>query len=283
MNRRLWKERMSMVTLYVLTGCGCGVLAVILATVFLKGAPALSIAFLFEESRNFGLEGGIFYQIMGTVILMTGAALACLPVALGSVLFQTEFMHSPKLKQYFRLLIYSLNAVPTIIFGLIGYLFFGIFLEAGVSWMTGVLILAVMILPTLHVSMHEAVESIPVHYREAGLALGLTPWQRMRAVILPQSLYGIVTGTLLGLARAAGETAAIMFTATAFSGVRLPQSWTEPVTTLQTHILALAQEAANPKALTHAWGAGLVLLALVFVLIAAAMWIRSGLAMEAER
>lgn len=283
MNRRLWKERMSMVTLYGLTGCGCGVLAVILATVFLKGAPALSVPFLFEESRNFGLEGGIFYQIMGTVILMTGAALVCLPVALGSVLFQTEFMHSQKLKQYFRLLIYSLNAVPTIIFGLIGYLFFGVFLEAGVSWVTGVLILAVMILPTLHVSMHEAVESIPVHYREAGLALGLTPWQRMRAVILPQSLYGIVTGTLLGLARAAGETAAIMFTATAFSGVRLPRSWAEPVTTLQTHILVLAQEAANPKALTHAWGAGLVLLALVFVLIAAAMWIRSGLAMEAER
>jgi phosphate transport system permease protein len=192
-------------------------------------------------------------------------------------------LHSPQIKKIFRLLIYSLNAVPTIIFGLIGYLFFGVFLEAGVSWVTGVLILAVMILPTLHVSIHEAVDSIPRHYREAGLALGLSPGQQMRAVILPQSLHGIVTGTLLGLARAAGETAAIMFTATAFSGVQLPQSWTEPVTTLQTHILLLAQEAANPDALTNAWGAGLVLMTIVFVLIATTLWIRSGLEMEAQR
>jgi len=283
MNIRLLKERLTIATLYGLTGCGCGVLMVILATVFIKGAPALSLSFLWQEARNFGLEGGIFYQITGTLILMTGAALVCLPVAVGSVLFQTEFLRSPQLKQIFRLLIYSLNAVPTIIFGLIGYLFFGVFLEAGVSWVTGVLILAVMILPTLHVSMHEAVESIPNHYREAGLALGLSPGQQIRAVIVPQSLHGIVTGTLLGLARAAGETAAIMFTATAFSGVKLPQSWKEPVTTLQTHILVLAQEAANPLALTHAWGAGLVLLTLVFVLIAATLWIRTGMTMEAER
>ncbi len=283
MNTRLLKERLSMVTLYGLTGCGCLVLTVILAMVFIQGAPAISISFLWQEARNFGLEGGIFYQIIGTLILMTGATLVCLPVALGSVLFQTEFLRSPQLKKIFRLLIYSLNAVPTIIFGLIGYLFFGVFLEAGVSWLTGVLILAVMILPTLHVSIHEAVETIPGHYREAGLALGLSPGQQMRAVILPQSVHGIVTGTLLGLARAAGETAAIMFTATAFSGVQLPQSWTEPVTTLQTHILVLAQEAANPVALTHAWGAGLVLLTLVFVLIAATLWIRTGITMEAER
>ncbi|MCZ6513437.1 MAG: ABC transporter permease subunit [Nitrospinae bacterium] len=283
MNPRLWKERTTVFILYGLTGCGGLVLAVILTTVIMKGAPALSGEFLFEESRNFGLEGGIFYQMIGTLILMVGAAMVCLPVALGSVLFQTEFLHSSKLKKMFRFLIYSLNAVPTIIFGLIGYLFFGVLLEAGVSWVTGVLILAVMILPTLHVSIHEAVESIPDHYREAGLALGLSPGQQMRAVILPQSVYGIVTGTLLGLARAAGETAAIMFTATAFSGVRLPQSWNEPVTTLQTHILVLSQEAANPAALTHAWGAGLVLLTLVLFLISVTLWMRTGMEMEAER
>jgi phosphate transport system permease protein len=283
MNPRLFKEKITLYTLYGLTVCGCLVLALILVTVFSKGASAISLSFLFEESRNFGLEGGVFYQTVGTLILMTGAAFVCLPVALGSVLFQTEFLYSPPLKKMFRHLIYSLNAVPTIIFGLIGYQFFGVFLDAGVSWVTGVLVLAVMILPTLHVSIHEAVESIPKHYREAGLALGLTPGQQMRAVILPQSLHGIVTGTLLGLARAAGETAAIMFTATAFSGVQLPQSWTEPVTTLQTHILVLAQEAANPQALTHAWGAGLVLLTLVFILIAVTLWIRSGMEMEAQR
>ena len=283
MNLRLAKEKMILYALYGVTACGGLALIVILAVVFAKGAPALSVSFLLEESRDFGREGGILYQALGTLMLMTGAAVVCLPVALGSVLFQTEFLNGPRLKHLLQSLIYSLNAVPTILFGLIGYLFFGVFLEAGVSWVTGVLILAVMILPTLHVSMHEAVESIPNHYREAGLALGLSPGQQIRAVIVPQSLHGIVTGTLLGLARAAGETAAIMFTATAFSGVKLPQSWKEPVTTLQTHILVLAQEAANPLALTHAWGAGLVLLTLVFVLIAATLWIRTGMTMEAER
>ncbi|NIQ03954.1 MAG: ABC transporter permease subunit [Nitrospinaceae bacterium] len=283
MNRRLWKEKFSLILLTVLTSSGVLVLAVILFTVFWKGSPAISGSFLLEASRDFGLEGGVFYQLLGTMLLMTGAALVCLPVALGSVLFQTEFLHSPLLKKMFRHLIYSLNAVPTILFGLMGYLFFGVFLDSGISWLTGVLILAVMILPTLHVSIHEAVESIPEHYRESGLALGLSSGQLIRAVVLPQSVHGIVTGTLLGLARAAGETAAIMFTATTFSGVLFPESWTEPVTTLQTHILVLAQEAANPAALGHAWGAASVLLTLVFVLIAAAWWMRTGISMEAER
>lgn len=283
MNVRLLKERIALATLVGLTACGALALVVILVTVIMKGAPAISLTFLWEESRNFGLEGGIFYQTIGTTLLMTGAAVICLPVALGSVLFQTEFLQSALLKKIWRHLVYSLNAVPTILFGLIGYLFFGVFLDAGVSWVTGVLILAVMILPTLHVSIHQAVESIPKHYREAALALGLSPAQQIRAVVLPQSVHGIVTGTLLGLARAAGETAAIMFTATAFSGVKLPESLTEPVTTLQTHILVLAQEAANPQALTNAWGAGLVLLIMVFILISATLWIRTGIRMEAQR
>lgn len=283
MSARLIREKVTLYILAALTVCGGLALLIILITVAAKGAGALSLSFLIEESRDFGRGGGIFYQMLGTVLLMTGAVLVCLPVALGSVLFQTEFLHSPRVQSLLHSLIYSLNAVPTLLFGLIGYLFFGVLLDTGVSWLTGVLILAMMILPTLHVAIYEAVTAIPRHYREAGLALGLTPGQQIRAVVIPQSVNGIVTGTLLGLARAAGETAAIMFTATAFSGVTLPESWTEPVTTLQTHILVLAQEAAHPQALANAWGAALVLLAIVFVLIAAALGLRSGMAVEAER
>ena len=280
---RLWKERIIRASLACATFTACLLLAFILTTILWKGLPALNISFLFEESRDFGKSGGIFYQALGTLLLMVGAALLCLPVALGSVLFQTEFLKSAAVKKFLRLLIYSLNGVPTIIFGLIGYLFFGLLLDTGVSWVTGTLILAVMILPTLHVSIQEAVETIPSAYREAGLGLGLTPWQLIRSVIVPQSVYGIVTGNLLGLARAAGETAAIMFTATTFSGVLLPESWSDPVPTLQTHILILAQEAVSPQALANAWGAGLVLLALVFVLISATLMIRTRLPMESER
>ncbi|MBT6856737.1 MAG: ABC transporter permease subunit [Nitrospina sp.] len=255
-------------------------LVFILGALFVKGMPAFHAGFLFEESRDFGLSGGIFYQAVGTLILMTTAVLWSLPVALGSVLFQTEYL-SGKFKTFLTQLTYILNATPTILFGLVGYLFFGEYL--GVSWVTGSLILAVMILPTLQVSIREAVEALPEKYREAGMALGLSRPSQIRRIILPQCFYGIVTGVLLGLARAAGETAAIMFTATTFSGIQLPQSFSDPVPTLQTHILILAQEAANPQSLAQAWGAGLVLLGLVFMLTLAAWAFRTRVVMESEQ
>jgi len=255
-------------------------LVFILGTLLVKGLPAFHAGFLFEESRDFGLSGGIFYQAVGTLILMVTAVLWSLPVALGSVLFQTEYL-SGKFKTFLTQLTYILNATPTILFGLVGYLFFGVYL--GVSWVTGSLILAVMILPTLQVSIREAVEALPEKYREAGMALGLSRSSQIRRIILPQCFYGIVTGVLLGLARAAGETAAIMFTATTFSGIQLPQSFSDPVPTLQTHILVLAQEAANPQSLAQAWGAGLVLLGLVLMLTLTAWAFRTRVVMESEQ
>jgi phosphate transport system permease protein len=259
------------------------ILVVILGAVFLKGAPAIDWEFLSEASSDFGTSGGILYQTAGTLILMTGAVVVSLPVAFGTALFQTEYLKSERSKKFFRNLFYSLNGMPTILFGLVGYMVFAVYLNAGVSWLSGTLILAVMILPTLQVSFQQAVEALPEKYRDQGLALGLSPVALIRSVIIPQSLFGIITGVLLGLARAAGETAAIMFTATTFSGVLLPETWTDPVPTLQTHILILAQEALNPDAVAHAWGAGLVLLCLAFILIAGAFFCRSRMRMESER
>lgn len=259
------------------------ILVVILGAVFWKGAPAIDWEFLTEASSNFGTSGGILYQTVGTLILMTGAVAISLPVAFGTALFQTEYLKSERLKKFFRNLFYSLNGMPTILFGLVGYMVFAVYLNAGVSWLSGTLILAVMILPTLQVSFQQAVEALPEKYRDQGLALGLSPAALVRSVIIPQSLFGIITGVLLGLARAAGETAAIMFTATTFSGVLLPSTWTDPVPTLQTHILVLAQEALNPDAVAHAWGAGLVLLCLAFILIVGAFFCRSRMRMESER
>lgn len=254
----------------------------ILCVMTVKGLPAFHGGFLFEESKDFGRAGGVFYQLAGTFILMTTAVLWSLPVALGSVLFQTEYLTSRKIKTLLTQLTYILNATPTIIFGLVGYLFFGVYLENGVSWVTGSMILAVMILPTLQVSLREAVDALPEKYREAGMALGLSRSSQIRRVILPQCFYGIVTGVLLGLARAGGETAAIMFTATTFSGIQFPQSFSDPVPTLQTHILVLAQEAANLESVAQAWGAGLVLLGLVFVLTLMAWAFRTRVVMESE-
>lgn len=275
-------EKGMVIFLGFLTLLIASLLVSILAVMFVKGLPALHGGFLFQASKDFGRSGGIFYQLAGTMILMTGAVLISLPVALGSVIYQTQYLNSKKLKEICRQSSYALNATPTILFGLVGYLFFGVYLETGISWVTGSLILSVMILPTLQVSIREAIESLPEKYRETGMALGMSRWSLVRAIILPQCFYGIITGVLLGLARAAGETAAIMFAATTFSGVDFPESFSDPVPTLQTHMLVLTQEAANPDAIAQAWGAGLVLMSLVFFLTVTAWILRSRLKLESE-
>ncbi|MFQ5709941.1 MAG: phosphate ABC transporter permease PstA [bacterium] len=256
-------------------------LFVFLGAILVKGLPAINWEFVTTAAKQFGEKGGILFQIAGTLILIAAAGMLALPVALGTAVYQTEYLRST-LRRAASVLIYALNGVPTILFGLFGLIFFGLLLKMGISWITGGFILAMMILPTLVVSIKEAIESIPLEYREAGLALGFTQWKLIRSVIVPQSLFGVVTGLLLGLARAAGETAAIMFTATTFSGVGLPRAFTEPVTTLQTHILILAQEAVNPQARTNAWGAALVLVTIVFVMSIGSTLVRKKLTLESE-
>jgi phosphate transport system permease protein len=146
------------------------------------------------------------------------------------------------------------------------WFFFVHVLDVGISWFLGSIILAMMILPTVVLASFQAMNSIPIIYRESAYALGLNKWQVIVRVLIPQSIGGAVTGLLLGLARAVGETAPIMFVATAFSGVTIPGSLFEPVTALPTHILALAQQATDPQALQNGWGASLVLICLVMML-----------------
>ncbi len=280
--RRDLKEVIFFSACIITTVTAISLLFIILSAILVRGLPAINLEFLTTESKEFGQNGGILYQTMGTFILIGMAGILAFPIALGSAVYQTEYL-SLSLRGTADLLVYALNAVPTIIFGLFGYMFFGVFLKLGVSWLTGSFILAIMVLPTVLVSIKEAIESIPFKYLEAGLALGLTQERLVRAVIIPQSIHGMVTGLLLGLARAAGETAAIMFTATTFSGVLLPASFREPVTSLQTHILILAQEAINPRALTNAWGAALVLVALIMLMSLGSMLIRATITHEAER
>ncbi|HEX9758965.1 MAG TPA: phosphate ABC transporter permease PstA [Nitrospiria bacterium] len=234
-------------------------LFLILSVIVIKGGSAIHWEFLTQPSRSIGQEGGITYQILGTLLLIFGAGLISLPVALGAVIYETEYL-KPPFQKAANILIFSLNGVPTILFGLVGFLIFGLYLRWGISWASGCVILGVMILPTLVISIKEGIQTIPLIYREAALALGMTKAQVIRKVVIPQSFHGWVTGLLLGLGRAAGETAAILFTATAFSGVTLPQSFIEPVSTLQTHLFVLSQEGVGSVSLTHAWGTALVLL-----------------------
>ena len=168
-----------------------------------------------------------------------------------------------------------LNGVPSILFGILGLIVFVKFLGWGKSWLSGGLLLGLMILPTVTVSLIERIKALPPAYVEAAVGLGLSRSQVVWSIVLPQSVGGLVTGLLLGLARAAGETAPIMFTATVFAGVTLPAGVREsPVLSLPYHIFILAQDSFDPAAAARVWGAAAVLLGVVFLLSAAALPVR---------
>jgi len=243
----------------------CLVLIFLLLTITWNGIKSINIEFLFTASKNFGAGGGIFYQILGTILLIIFAAIISFPIALGMAIFRSEYLKNPLLKKLVEAFIYGLNGIPSIIFGIFGLIFFVNVLNTGISWFVGSIVLGIMIIPTITLSTYQSINSIPKIYRETAQALGFNRWQVITRVLLPQGIGGAITGLLLGIARAAGETAPIMFIATAFSGVDVPHSLFDPVTALPTHILALAQQATNKQALQNGWGASLVLLCIVMI------------------
>ena len=251
-----------------------GILAFLLIAIIFQGIKAFSLKFFFLPARDFGASGGILYQIIGSLLLVVVAALLVLPFAVGTALYRSEIVQSERLKRALDLAMFCLNSIPSITYGLFGLILFVNIFGTGISWFVGSIILAIMMLPTVTITSFQAMNSIPDYYRENGYALGLGRIQIIRRIILPQSLHGIITGILIAVARAIGETAPIMFIATAFSGVTVPNSLNEPVATLPTHILALAQQATNPDALRNAWGASLTLIMLVMLFSALAYFAR---------
>lgn len=250
------------------------ILAFLMGAIILKGAQAISLQFLLMPARDFGASGGILYQIIGSLLLVSVAAILVLPFAIGTAIYRSEYERNSRRQRLIDLTLYGLNAIPSVTYGVFGLILFVNIFGTGISWFVGSIILAMMMLPTVTITAYQSMAAIPKAYRENAAALGLTQAEQVRSVILPQSLHGIVTGLLIGLARAIGETAPIMFIATAFSGVTVPYSLLEPVASLPTHILALAQQATNPDALRNAWGASLTLVSLVMIFSALAYYAR---------
>ncbi len=251
------------------------ILLFLFGVIYWNGIPAINFEFLSSASSNFGAEGGILYQIFGSILIVAVAALLSFPLAIGSAIFKSEYLISSKARKFSNILIFVLNGIPSVVFGIFGLILFVNILNFGISWFVGSVILGIMMLPTITLTAYQSINSIPEIYRESALALGLNKWQTITKVLLPQGFSGAITGLLIGLARAIGETAPIMFIATAFSGVDIPGGIKEPVSTLPTHILALAQQATNPEALTNAWGASLVLVTLVMIFSVSALIIRN--------
>ncbi len=245
----------------------CGVFVLIVYAILIRGLPVIVWNFLTDQIRLVGAAGGIFFNLLGTLILIGTALLVSAPLATGIALVHGVCLRNSPSKRHITVFLQTLNGVPSILFGLFGLIVFVNFFELGKSWLTGGILLGVMMLPTVSVSLADRVGSIPDRYLEAAASLGLRQSQVIWSVVMPQARAGLLTGALLGLARAAGETAPIMFTATIFAGATWPSGIRDsPVLSLPYHIFVLAQDSFDPEVGSRLWGAAAVLLGLVFLL-----------------
>ena len=261
-----------------------GLFSGIAGFLIVRGGAAIDLAFLIEANRGAGAEGGVRYQLLGTLLLIVTALAVAVPLALAIGLVRGVYLRDPRSRKRLGLLLYVANGVPSILFGIFGLAVFGHLLGWGKSWLAGGMLLGLMILPTLALSFAERVEAIPRKYLDAAASLGLRQDQIVRSVVLPQAAVGLVSGSLLGLARAAGETAPILFAAAVFSGATVPRGIVEsPVLALPYHIFVLAQDVFEPTAISHLWGAAAVLLGVVMLFALLALPFRLTLHEEATR
>jgi phosphate transport system permease protein len=281
---RRWRDRAFTVLAGVAALAAAGILLAIVGAILMHGAGTLDWRFLTRPAAEAGAAGGVAYEILGTAILVVTALAVGAPFAVALALTQSFYLESAIARRRLLGLLYAANAVPSIVLGIAGFLVFTRWLGWGKSWLAGGLLLGFMILPTLTVALAERIRGLPARYLEAAAALGLRRWQIVVAVVLPQSLAGLISGALLGLARAAGETAPILFAAAVFSGAGWPAGVRDsPVVALPYHIFVLAQDSLDPAVEGHLWGAAFVLLALVLALSLLALPARLRIHEESRR
>ncbi len=243
-----------------------------------RGWRAINWTFLSQPPMDSMTKGGILPCIVGTLCLSIGAIAVALPVGVASAIYLNEYARPGRIVRLIRLGINNLAGVPSVVFGLFGLAFFVVYLEMGVSILAGSLTLGALTLPVIIGSTEEALRAVPDTYREASLGLGATKWQTIYRVVLPAALPGILTGTILGVSRAAGETAPIMFTAAVFYTPSLPTSIFDEIMALPYHIYVLATAGTDIEATRPLqYGTALVLIALVLGLNLIAILYRSRL------
>jgi phosphate transport system permease protein len=229
-----------------------------------NGWRAINWTFLTQAPTDSMTQGGILPCIVGTLYLSLGAIAVALPIGVASAIYLHEYARPGRLMRIIRLGINNLAGVPSVVFGLFGLAFFVTWLHFGVSILAGALTLGALSLPVIIGASEEALRTVPQTYREASLALGATKWQTIYKVVLPAALPGILTGAILGLSRAAGETAPIMFTAAVFYTPQLPTSVFDEIMALPYHIYVLATAGTEIEATRHLqYGTALVLIILV--------------------
>lgn len=243
------------IALWTMTLVTVAVLLFIILFILRKGVPALSWDFLTENPVDMGKAGGIFSTIVGTIVLTIGAILIATPLGIGTAIFLTEYTWEGPVTRIIRFGAECLAGIPSIIFGLFGFILFVTKLGFGWSILSGSLTLAFMILPTIIRTSEEAIKSVPPVYRTVSFSLGSTKWQTVTRVVLPSALPGIVTGVILSVGRSIGETAAVIFTAG--SALRLPTSLFSSSRTMSVHFYILAREGIS---MPNAYGTAAILI-----------------------
>jgi len=244
------------------------VLAFIIVFVLEKGLPVLNLRFLFTNPQDMGRAGGIFPTLVSTALLPLLAVVIATPLGVGTAVFLTEYTRESRVTSIIRFGTDCLAGIPSIIFGLFGFIFFVTTLRLGWSILSGGLTLAFMILPTIIRTSEEAVKAVPKSFREVSFSLGATRWQTVRKVVLPNALPGIVTGVMLGVGRSIGETAAVIFTAG--SSLRLPTSLLDSSRTMAVHFYILAREGISTE---NAYGTAAALVIAVLSVNLLAYWL----------
>lgn len=234
----------------------------IIAYIAVKGLPSVNLQFLIEEPRRSGREGGILSPIAGTVYITLMSLLFAVPVGVGAAVYMQEYARSgSRFASMVNLTAETLAGIPSIVFGLFGFVFFVLFLDMGWSVLSGSLTIAIMVLPTITRTAQEALLAVPREYRENSLALGASRWVTIRKVILPSAVPGILTGIILSIGRAVGETAALILTAGTALG--MPMNLDDPARTMAVHLYILAMEGLS---LERAFATALVIVILVIII-----------------
>lgn len=272
MNARI-QQRIAVTVLFFCTILVVIPVLVVLAIITYKGFSALSLDFLFGMPENGMNAGGIFPALLGTVYLVTGAVVFAVPLGVMSAIYLVEYSRDSVVSRLIKLAIVNLAGVPSVVYGLFGLGIFVVFLGFGVSILSGSLTLGIMILPVIITASREALESVPKSFRTVSFSLGASRWQTIRHVVLPHALPGILTGTILGLGRAAGETAPILFTVAAFYLPALPTSVFDQTMALPYHLYVISTQVPGIRE-DFRFGTALVLLLLVLILNLAAIVLR---------
>lgn len=268
------KEKIAFATLFLITLFVLTPVVVVLWIIFKNGISAISWDFLTSMPEQGMRSGGIFPAILGTLYLVVGATLFSLPLGILAAIYLTEYAKENMLTRLINLAIVNLSGVPSVVYGLFGFSLFVIFLKLGVSILAGSLTLAIMNLPVIITATRESLKAVPGHFRESSLSLGASRWQTIRHAVLPFAMPGILTGTILSIARAAGETAPILFTVAAFYIPHLPRSVFDQAMALPYHLYIITTQIPNIPT-NYRYGAALVLIMLVLMMNLTAIVIRS--------